>query len=45
MVTVVMIGVLALIGFLCVSEGIASLGLRSTERRKDQRTSERTGPE
>jgi len=41
MVTVVMIGVLALIGFLCVSEGIASLGLRSTERRRDQRSSER----
>jgi len=45
MVTLVMIGVLALIGFLCISEGIASLGLKPTKRRRDQRTPERAGGE
>jgi hypothetical protein len=41
MVAVVMIGILALIGFLCVSDGIASLGLKSDERRRDQGSAER----
>jgi hypothetical protein len=41
MVAVLMIGVLALIGFLCVSGGIASLDLKSSERRRDQGSTER----
>jgi hypothetical protein len=41
MVALVMIGILALIGFLCVSGGVASLGLKSTARRRDQGSAER----
>lgn len=41
MVAVAMIGVLALIGFLCVSGGIASMGLKSSARRRGQGSAER----
>jgi hypothetical protein len=41
MVAIVMIGILALIGFLCVSGGIASMDLKSSVRRRDQGSEER----
>jgi hypothetical protein len=41
MIAVAMLGLLALIGFLCVSGPIASLGLKSTDRRSDHGSAER----
>jgi hypothetical protein len=43
MIAVAMGGLLALIGFLCLSDGIASLGLKSTDERSDQGSAGRAG--
>jgi len=43
MIAVAMGGLLAVIGFLCVSDGIASLGLKSTNERSDDGSAERAG--